>query len=627
MTLLRTSILGVAAISLAACGQSDKPAKATADAKSEQAFFTALITDAPAVTAPESAPDIASAFDGLPAGFRVEMDDVLVNETTGAVQAKNFAFLYTYEGIDVGVRAEAAQFYDFDPSALAARIKGQNLDQSAKVATRIQLDRVKSVGLTEMYTAMMDTYVDVVTDNADLGDEFETEFTEAMDMTINAYDVSIETLVVDNLVLEPFVVGALDDADMSENDAEMAKVFQAIGAGARSFSVDALVYKDMALTFDMEQMDSAFTMDMKIPLTGLRDYKRGDMAYSASWDATFEGALPFPDMAQIETSDEPVFKTLPMKGGIELSAMSDMRLSKAFEALSNWDMPDASDTDFMSIGRYVMQNYQFDFDGQRVFNADLIDLDLRDFHWLLPTRIAIDVDNFQYDIGGIAEGMFKDLPAGADATEEIAQIVSAISIVNEYEFGCLCGDYDMEVTWDEGDGALKYREDGQFAKAFKTNFSLDMVLPTPGDITALIDAEAEESAYEAAFERDYAFVGLAGQITDTGGLDRAFNMAHAIGQEFKDEPQMAMLAYTEPEAMRDLIVSSMGMMKGMVREELPQAVDWLDAVGAFVKDGGTLSFGAKPSKPLKMADMEDLDPERDPDAFVDAIKPYVTHKK
>lgn len=630
MSFIRNSLITAAAFGVVACGQTSTPTVKGVDSAGEKAFFTALASDKLVVTPPSEAPDIASAFDSLPNGFRVEMGDITINQATGAAEVADFAFLYTFKDVDVGLRAKTAQFWDFNPSALGDRIKGTNLDQSVKVATRIKMNDVASVGLTQMYEAMMDGYVDIITENSDLGDEFEDEFSTAMDsMEIKTYEGSIGTLVIDNLIMEPFTfTPQTADAEHAMDDVDAMHALQAIGAGARSFSFDAVMYDDMKFTLEMVQMGADMKMDMEIPLSGIRSYKRGDMAYSASWDSKFDMQMPFPDFTQIETSDEPVFTTMPMTGAIALSSVSDMRLSKAFEALSKWEMPAASETDFMSIGRFVMQNYQVDLDETRVFNADLIDVDLTEAHWLLPTRIAVDVDNFQYDIGNVAEKIFEMMPdEGGPSPDELAQIVRTIDIVNEYDFGCLCGDYDMEITWNEDNGDLKYREDGQFAKAFKSQFSLDMTLPTPSTFTALIEADADESAYQAELEKDFSFESMAGKLTDTGGLERAFNMANAIGKEFKDEPGMAMLAYNTPEQMRELMVNGTAMMKPMVRQELPAAADWLDAVGAFIKYGGTLSFAMKPSKPLKIADMEDLDPDTDPEAFVEAFNISVTHKK
>jgi hypothetical protein len=630
MSFMRNSLITAATLGVVACGQTSTPTVKGTDNAGEKAFFTALASDKLVVTPPSEAPDIASAFDSLPNGFRVEMGDITINQATGAAEVADFAFLYTFKDFDVGLRAKTAQFWDFNPGALGDRIKGTNLDQSVKVATRIKMTDVTSVGLTDMYEAMMDGYVDIITENSDLGDEFEDGFSTAMDsMEIKTYEGSIGTLIIDNLVMEPFTfTPQTADAEYAMTDVDVMHVFQAIGAGARSFSFDAVMYSDMALELDMVQMGAEMKMDMAIPLSGIRSYKRGDMAYSASWGATFEGQMPFPGFTQLETSDEPVFTTLPMKGGIALSAVSDVHLAKAFEALSKWELPAARETDFMSFGRYIMQNYQFDMDGTRVFNADLIDVDLTESHWLFPTRIAVDVDNFQYDIGGVAEQMFAMMPdEGGPSPDEMAQIVRTINIVNEYDFGCLCGDYNMEVTWNETNGDVKYREEGQFAKAFKSQFLLDMTLPTPSTFTALIEADAEEAAYETVLQEEFSFKSLKGQISDTGGLERAFNMAGAIGQEFKDQPQMAMLAYNTPEQLRELLVNGTAMMKPMVRQELPAAADWLDAVGAFIKDGGTLSFAMKPSSPLTMADMEALDPDSDPDAFVEALNISVTHKK
>ena len=79
MSFIRNSLITAAAFGVVACGQTSTPAVKGVDNAGEKAFFTALASDKLVVTPPSEAPDIASAFDSLPNGFRVEMGDITIN--------------------------------------------------------------------------------------------------------------------------------------------------------------------------------------------------------------------------------------------------------------------------------------------------------------------------------------------------------------------------------------------------------------------------------------------------------------------------------------------------------------------------------------------------------------------
>ncbi len=109
-----------------------------------------------------------------------------------------------------------------------------------------------------------------------------------------------------------------------------------------------------------------------------------------------------------------------------------------------------------------------------------------------------------------------------------------------------------------------------------------------------------------------------------------FEMLHAIGEAFPEQEGMAMLAYNDAVQLRALAVNMVVGMKPMVRQEVPSADPYMDAIAAFLEDGGTLTFSVKPPTPITFDLIESLDAaeeEPDPDTILDIIGLTVTHTK
>ena len=624
---------GCLALALVACGP--KAASPTASASDERAYFDDLADLDFSVEVPATVPDIASAFASLPDGVRVEMGEVTLDQSNGAAVTTDFALLFEWNGMDVGLRAETARFWGFDPDVLDARINGRDLGETRKLADRIELNNIKTVGLAELYSALFDGYLDVVDDYADFEDEI---FGEAFEMDVKTYEIGILQLVIDGLILEPFTYAAwapeADAETVRSSELEFIHTVQTLAAGMRAFSFDAMFYRDMTLDYDVSTYGAESSMVISIPMTGIRGYQRGDMAYSGSWDTTMKASLPMPDMAAMEAGEveTPVFKSYEMSGGIALSVVEDVRLAKALEAVTNWSLPEASETDFMSFGRMLLVDYQLDFAGKPMFGLDRMELDLTQFHWLLPTKISLDVDNLSYQIGDLMAVMFEDLGEDLGPGMDMQMFQKGLAIAKQYEFDCFCGDYSVEFSWDEKTGDVGYREQGQLMAAFQSLTTLDMTVPKPATIAALLtDDDGDEAAYELAlglaFTEAFEFRSAKGQITDTGGLTRLFEMAHAIGEAFPEQEGMSILAYNSPEQLRDMAVSSFSFVRPMVREELPAAEAWLDAVSDFVSDGGVLTWQFAPKKPLTVVTFVGFGNDPDPAEIVETLGFSVTHTK
>ena len=615
------------ALSFVGCGSAQEentPVDTTVSAisaEAERAYFEQLL-NTPYQGAPSSvsAPvDFASAFADLPEGISLQTGAVSVVAESGATRVEDFAIVYDLNGTPVGVEADEVLFHSFNPDAIADRIRGTNLESSLTVADRIELRGVKTVGMSAVSELMMQEYIRTLEDYTPVDGDVVDELNA---MEIFNYNFTMDTLLIDGFELYPFVfAGAGDAADVDEDQLG----WQMFGAFARSFSLDAVAYDNVAFEFSMREEDVEVSMDMVIGLSGLRGYDRGDLAFSGSWDSIIGGDFPIPDP---ETGDVEM-NAVAMSGGIQSSTVSGVKLSKVFEALANWEMPAMSDTDVFDLGTWEMTDYTLDIADKSFFKSEQIRFE-SDFHWLLPTSINVSLVDTGYDIGNFFDVMTTEFGEDFDSELSVEDLRKGVEIVQQYGFSCLCGDYALDLTWDEESGAISYRENGQFADAFGGSTSADIGFSTPDRIASLFAMDDAESAFETAFKEDFEFRSLESVLNDTGGLENLFEMLHAIGQAFPEQEGMAVLAYNDAAQLRMLAVNMVIGMKPMVRQQLPSADPWMSALASFFDEGGSLTVSVNPETPLTASLIEsyaESDEDIGPDQIVEILGLTVTHTK
>ncbi|MEO1661446.1 MAG: hypothetical protein AAFR51_10695 [Pseudomonadota bacterium] len=616
---------------LTSCNEAQLPEFTGPDAEERAFFETMLASDFKASdTSSRSAVDFAAAFADLPDGVSLQTGDVSFEPATGATRVEKFAIVYDLDGTGVGVEADEVLFYGFDPDAIAARIRGSNLDATVTVAERIEMRGVKSIGMDAVSKMVLDEYIGAIDEFTPVEDEFVDQM-NTLDMF--NYNFSIETLMMDGLVLEAFEYAeppvTLDETGMpvasTDPDAEDRLGFQMIGAFMRAFSLDAAAYKNMSIGYEMRDENIEMAMDMTLALSGMKDYQRGDLGYSASWDALFDTVMPFPS----EDLDGPDLKNLPMTGKIAFAGYSDMRLAKAFKALADWNMPDKSETDFMDFGRWEISDYTIDLAGKSLFKIGEFSFD-SEFHWLLPTTLELSLTDGGYHISELIEVFTQEMGEELDSEIPIDDLIKGLAIAKEYGFGCYCGDFTIAVNWDDETGDITYAEDSRFADAFTGANSADLGFSTPAKIAALFEEEDIEAAFEDALKQDAEFRSLEVTMTDIGGLTNLFAMLDAIGDAFPDRSEMAMLTYNDAEQLRAFAKNSAIGLSPMLEQQMPGSESWMTAIAAFIEEGGTLSLAAKPAQPINADLIESLqdegfDPE--PEDIIELLGLTVSHTK
>ncbi|MEM1086228.1 MAG: hypothetical protein AAGH90_00745 [Pseudomonadota bacterium] len=627
-THLIMSAATLALLGVSACDQSDDPAEPTettvessAELPQGRAFAAELLSDD--YSAPPGSDFSADAFTALaaqiPGDAKFSFSSVEDGEN-GAAVMNDFSFTVTVDDIEFGVKAETAEFWGFNSEALTARLDGTNLSETVKLADRIALSDISSVGFDTLGERVAQEYNEALATTIDPDGDI---ISPADLMVIREYDIRAEKLVLDGLTLNPYEVAFTQSEDIDMDDLDGVHFLQAYAAGSRAFSLNGFALSNAELVMDMAAAEQGMSMNVTVPVTVMSDYERGDMGYLAYFDNTFDmdGVFPVED-AGFENST----MTLDMEGGVKTYEISDIRLSNVYRAVSEWKMPEHTETDFMSLGEWRIEGYSTDMGGKTVFNADLIALDLTEFHWLLPTEISVDIDGFAYEIGTLFDSIFDMMPEDEMSADELAQMQNVMTVLGENNLDCLCGDLKINAQWDEDTGALTYAESGKFADLFGGKTEFDLSIITPAQAAAAISEDVDERTFEEQFEAAFEFRSFLWQIDDTGGLNALATVAHEIGKAFPDEPSMAMLAYSDAETLRNLAVNAVRGFGPELTRDAPEARPWVDAVANWLEDGGTLTVKSEPPQPVNTALVEsygDADPE--PSEMIEIFGLSMTH--
>lgn len=261
------------------------------DAAPPVALTPAEIADqlvASALTRP-SAPSSAFDIDGLN-GLLGDMARITY-ETAGADAGSG---AYRLTGVQVDLlgetpvtlfTADEALFWNADIEGLAARLRGENLDQTLPLFERIELGGVKA-DISGYVNAIDSAMTSVIDESA------------AADTVYESASLEIGRLVLDRMTLHPWTHTEREGED------EGIAAIRLISAFARSFSLDSLLYLDTRTEEVVQTEGITTTMSAAYERSLIQGYDRGDIPVMVSTGMDFAGAIPLP-----------AFNTLPTEEG------------------------------------------------------------------------------------------------------------------------------------------------------------------------------------------------------------------------------------------------------------------------------------------------------------------------
>lgn len=535
----------------------------------------------------------------------------------------------------VSIAIDEARVWGFDGDFLAARLRGERLDEAGTVFERLEADGYAIVGAADALNAAFGVLED------ELGEGADTVF------GVSQLDIAAETSVTSNLSLRPFeyvpvtdeqfskldeFFGAGDfDAEDEEADAgvqpEHVRTAQKVLAAFRSISIERGAARNISTVMDMQgdglSQSISYEMDFYAydGIVGLdldRMYSTGiRQVQGMSFEMPEEEEAPYPEGLQFEQTVLADF-----------TSYEGLRLDKFAGFLARGEFPGMEERDLMSLGTSEIINYALRINDEDVYRVERGRFDASKFEWLLPEELTFDVEGMSVLPSALGAAVLGFIPQGdSEEMQSVRQdIEEGVALLDEHGFSEIPVDMQAVASWDEGSGKTLFRMAAQSDGFGERIARLELTMPDYNQIAELdVSGDEFEDEFETLFEESFSFVGARLYESDEGGYDKLFGFLHELGKLHESEGWGATLAGMPPENTRTFIATMTRSMKGNA-SDVPQAADWIEAVAAYFEtSGGSLDIRVEPETPLTPEMMEALDPGADPEAAIEQFGISVTH--
>lgn len=604
------------ALALGACSEPSgalKPVKTTAAALEQRidALQTAVFTDKSAKEA-----DIKALLAALPADVTVKVASTRFDEASGATILSGVDIASAAHP-DAGLAIEEVRVWDLDAKFAIARLKGERLEETARLASRIEAKGISSRGLETLMTPALDAYKEGVAGalSASGGTLEEREavaaqMAGAMDLNVSKYSLTMSRAILSDVVLRPFAMTPAKVAPDSEW-ASILPILQSYAAWTGAIALDTAAWYDMDAEFAASQGGMPTSVHAKVASAGIRGMRGGDTDFTVVRGLSYTAQTAMPG----EAPDVP---GRPFAIGFDMDRYTHegLRLNKILGYVAQGVMPPRKETNLLSLGviRYGHQTLRMFDETISETKSGLIDLS--GFHWLVPTRIRLEADDISYDIAAVRNAMDRLAPAGVAEEDAAARARSDEMIAKLKTYGLDKPSFDAKITWDWNafTGGAKLGLGGALNQYLKADTALSVDLPSYSQVSDLVP-EGEQPAdappvddgkLATLFEQESKFSAFHLELAEDGDLGRLFQLAHDFGQYGSpDDPVMAYLAENDPAKLRAEAAGSLFDMSRQIGDQMPQGRDLLLKASEWVGKGGTLRVEAKPKKPVLFTSLSD----------------------
>ena len=501
----------------------------------------------------------------------------------------------------IGLKAARFMAYDLDQAALSGALG----EAGGKVAGRIEAEGVEITGLADLVEGVTGEMTDAM-----------PEMGGSIEQTVDRYTIKAARLVADGVTLYPQPESPLEDDDLLAGLADYAAM--SLGYGA-----DAIAMMDAEIDFAMTQKTAslgemgegeAFVMTtdsagtFKIARSGVSGYDRGDMAFAFAEDMsgsfTSDSGDGMPEMVMDFTAAR--------------TTQEGIKLADALGFLMAGELPPSSMTDLMSLGLTKAEDMAITLNGEPYYSIDSYELDLAEWHGLMPERIAYAERSTFYASGFMKlmnDAMESAAPEGdQDAQKAKAQMAALTTILRDAALDEVAMANDFTYDWSPETGETTIRADGVYAELGRFGFEMDGALPAYAQFAA-IDAstlgeapEGQPGPLAALMSEDAEFGRMKIVLGDEGGIDRVLTalIAFAELEQNDGDQQMAILRGQTPEGLRAMGSGGLAMASAQLAAIAPEAQDMATRVSTWVREGGTLTIEMNPATPIGMGDMDAL---------------------
>lgn len=595
-----------AALAVTGCSQQGSGARGVLDidAKSVEGFVTKLAGETfKGKTATQA--DLAAVQAALPKEISLTWGAITFDSAANATVLSDVK-LTPKDKPQVGLAVQELRLFDFDADFAKARLTGQRLTETAALASRIDAKGVSMFGLVEMMNAVTNSAgISVPADptvptDDDLGPT-EPAF-DAFDDTpvFEKYDVTFGRVILNDVVLRsieaipapaPNAAAAADEYGMTPEAEAMMRGYINI---MRAFGVDTFAAYDMKADFAMKQMGQTIGASFVAKSMGTRGWRGGDFDASYARDMAYSFNMTEGAMAPAMNASY----------SIGYVGMEDLHFDKVYGYMAKGVVPPRTETQLLSFGKYTFENQKLNIGGKDIMTVGESDLDARDFHWFIPTKISTSAKNVTLDIASIielgeaatamsAEPVDPDYPA--PPAPDFAAIRAALA-KNGLDKPNL--NFNFGYTWNETSGDTKVDLGFGGDKLLQITNKYEGSFPSFKAVSDLIPddpTQANEAAIAKVFDDSSKLKLVDVNVVDSGGLDKLFNLTADLGP---------IMAASDPSGFNPMegqtgasLRQMAGSMLGMVGAT-PDIAPFVTPISTFIMQGGKLHIGLKPAQPM-----------------------------
>jgi hypothetical protein len=615
---MRAFVVGVAAlafgITLSAC--SSKSA-ALEPVKTDPAAVEKLVAELTTQTfkgKATAAADVAAARDALPKAVALTWGGLNFDQASGAT-VLTAVKLTPADMPAVGLSVDEVRLWDFDADLAKARLAGQRLTETARLARRVELKGAKVFGLETLMAPAVEAASGAVEGAVatPTGEEFDaSEFQPKLEN----YDISIGRLIIDDLVLRPYEM-TLAKLEPGSDFAEMMPILQQFAAVSRTFASNASAAQDLKAAFAMTQMDQRIAFDMSANTIGTRGSRGGDLDVSFIHGLSFEADIPGDQF-----SGTPGQK---IAGSTERYTLENVRFDKVYSYLAKGQWPPRTEASLLSLGRFVSYNTSMSLAGAPIYTSAKEVADLQNFHWFIPTKITLSAKDVSYNIRGLVQYVAAMEPSIAGETAQVMDMLSRTGLEKL--------NYDSNFLWDWNAQSGVAKIAGVFdGKEFlKIGATFEGSLPSFKAVSDLVPDNLDQTdgaAISKVFEQASTLKLVDIDIVDNGGLNKSFILATEIMKMQPATPDAPNpMANMTPEQMRSMAVAGVYMAADQATTQIPTLGALIRPLGAFVEKGGRVKITVAPKEPVQLATFSNAiaSGQTSPDAAIQQLNINVDH--
>lgn len=572
-----SALLTVAPV-LPSISEAPPPAVNTENARDVEALFSQAMAR-PAIRAGAPPIDAAQLKAAFGEDATLAFTDVGKDPATGAHKLKDVKFILQGETPETLFTAKEALIWNFDVPALAARVKGERLDETLRVFDRVELIGV-TMDLSE-YTSAVSDAVNTALDDAN------GQQTEVSNLTVG-------TLALGGLTLHPWTF------EEEEGQDEGIAAIRLLSAFARSVSLETALFVDGVNTQLTNDGTVSASVVSRYPRQLVHGYDRGKIGGMAQTSMTFNGTFNAAIPQTNETTED-----VKMSGSAGYGAWTGADFSKLLEWGEKGEMPPITEQNLMAFGSYSLEDMAIELGGKPVIEIGRMEFSANKFSWFLPEEVRVAHEGVAIDLGAfldIANSIEPEKDAEAALETDSPSLAEITAMLKKVGLSRIAGDGEFTFRWNPETGAATLQNSGTAEGLFSGITRLEGTLPSFAELMPVFGADGRsfnEEALDNLLMERAVLTKASTQLTDDGGFDTIAALTIELAKlGVLDDPMMANFANSTPETVRMFASGLVMLGSSSMTREFPEATKWASLVSQFITGGGTLEVSVAPKPEL-----------------------------